>query len=300
MQSTLFLNYITCVDHAYISSEGKVVGGSYHPVFEVSGEVEEQEQVVVDFSKVKKQIKEIVDAQEDGFDHKLWVIPGYSKVEYTITGDTINLWNDCLNLTMPLNAVKIFDTGCDHPYEFLETVNKNFSVQIEKKLAAMHEGVNICVKAEMTVDSFAQTQHPVMFKYSHGLKNSSSWGCQNQSHGHLSFVEFDFFSPGSKTSASLGMLKQIVSDIDGSIFIFKDNVVAEDSDSITIEYETCRGKFTSNYNKHKLRIHVLDTETTVENLVNWFVKRNRFALVSCGVTRVYMSEGLAKGAAFTL
>jgi 6-pyruvoyl-tetrahydropterin synthase len=85
--STLFLNKITVIDHALINREGLVQGGSYNLSVKVSGEVKGEEQVVVDFSKLKSSIKNLIDDTEKGYDHKLWFIRGYSDGDVVISSE---------------------------------------------------------------------------------------------------------------------------------------------------------------------------------------------------------------------
>ena len=296
MQSTLFLNNLSCVDHAYINDLGYIVGGSYHPNIEVTGEVEAVENVVVDFSKVKKELKALIDDNENGFDHKLWVMPGFSMTPLLVdAGETIRIETPHVELDMPRNAVKIFDFRCNG--DFMETLHAEFNAYLTAGLSALHPDLNITVRSTMTTNAFTQERHQaVMFRYFHGLKNSSSWGCQNHSHGHLSFIEYEF-------AAGRGIGKaicELVEDLDNTLFIFKDNVTEEDDDVIAIEYTTKRGWFYAKYKKARMKIVVLDTETTIEHIADWFVNMNREVLAENGVTRVMVSEGLAKGAVVVL
>lgn len=291
--STLFLNYITCVDHAFIDFSGRVIGGSYHPNFEVTGKVEEKENVVIDFSKVKKQLKEFIDHKETGFDHKLWFIPGYSEGDVIRVDDNrVEIVTPAVHLKMPDNAVKVFNTEYDR--SFIDTIEQEFNEYLTRHLKIAHPNLNVSVKTEITSQPFAQRPDYTMFRYSHGLKNSSSWGCQNHSHGHLSFAEFEWNS--SKDSSNRIAVLDAVRMMDNTLFIFRENIVAENDDYIQIEYTTCRGTFWAQYNKSLMKYQILETETTIEHIVNWFVEKNRALLESAGVERVYISEGLAKGA----
>ena len=56
--SIRFLTHVSCVDHAYIDNNGCVVGGSFHPNFIIGGTPDPVEKVVVDFSTVKKDVKQ--------------------------------------------------------------------------------------------------------------------------------------------------------------------------------------------------------------------------------------------------
>lgn len=298
-RSTMFLNYLTCVDHAYINDNGQVVGGSYHPNFLVGGEVDETEQVVVDFSNVKKQIKGAIDDNETGFDHKLWIIPSYSKCEWDVVNDQIKIRTPACELEMPRNAVKIFD------HNFIGSLQETAQVAIQnhvwKALNEQHPKSNITVECNLTTQMFVRNPN-MMFKftYVHGLKNSSSWGCQNHSHGHLSWLEIEhdaFFSPTcSDCKKTIEDVFNAVQDLYGAILIFKDNVVTNDDEKVQIQYATERGVWKATYYKAYNKIRILDRETTIENITDWFVEQNMGTLLRGHVKRVYISEGLSKGA----
>lgn len=81
-----------------------------------------------------------------------------------------------------------------------------------------------------------------------------------------------------------------------SLFINKENIIAETPENLTIEYVTPRGRFWAEYNKSLTKIEVLETETTIEFIAEWFVNKNRQILEDAGVSRVFVSEGLSKGA----
>ena len=102
------MQQVTTIDYAYINTEGQLLGGSYNADFEVTGDIEFNEQVVIDFGKVKKAIKQIIDGKFHGFDHKLWIIDGYSNID---TYDSNLNIEDlvCINLTNEFaNTINIF------------------------------------------------------------------------------------------------------------------------------------------------------------------------------------------------
>lgn len=296
MQSTLFLNAITCVDHAYICPNGRVVGGSYHPNFEVTGQVEETESVVVDFSSVKKQLKSAIDHRDNGYDHKLWIIKGFSDCKYQIKDGVVYINTPACRLSMPQDAVRIFDTDYKALDCFAECVEEEFNKYLTACLQKLHPELNISVKTSLTNDPHTQTIDYHMFRYSHGLKSSTSWGCQNHSHGHLSFIEFHTKHP--KTISPL--IYKTIAELDKAIFIYRDNIVTEDDLELSIAYTSPRGTFRATYVKSENKIIVLDTETTIEHIVDWYVNKNRTLLEAQDITRVFVSEGLSKGAVVTL
>lgn len=50
-KSSIFLRNISVVDCAIVYPDGTIHGHSFHPNFIVTGDVDEQEQVVIDFSQ---------------------------------------------------------------------------------------------------------------------------------------------------------------------------------------------------------------------------------------------------------
>jgi 6-pyruvoyl-tetrahydropterin synthase len=296
----MFLNYLTCVDHAYIDDSGRVVGGSYHPNFLVGGKVDEVEQVVVDFSSVKKQIKDAVDDKETGFDHKLWIVPGYSRCEIDTKHDQMIIRTPACELEMPKNAVKILQNNFIGTFQ--ETVQQAIQNHVWQALDKLHPQAEISVECQLTTRAFMKDpKKSFMFRYTHGLKNSTSWGCQNHSHGHLSWVEIEhdaFYSPDCNDCkrAMQTIYYDAILQIDGAILIFSQNIVEQTDSYIRIQYATERGVWKATYNKANNKLIVMDKETTIENIIDWIVDPYVGVLKEGHVKRIYISEGLSKGA----
>lgn len=311
--SSMFVNEMTIVDHAYIDDKGYVVGGSFNPSFLVSGEVDEHEQVVIDFSKVKKQLKSIVDDNVNGFDHKLLIIQGWSLASIEVDWNTAEQQNRVTIRTpeailcMPENAVRIVETN-GLPYN-TENIGAALGSYVDAEMKKIH-GNHISVTCVNTTTShyLSPFDHTVTgnygtttFRYSHGLKYSTSWGCKNVAHGHLSFVQL--FADPSLTEFdpeyvefAVGDLEiDIATDLDGTVFIFDENIIHDRDGFIDIEYTTERGKFYAWYSKNH-KIVVLPTESTVENLVDYVEATYHERLTALGVTHLFISEGLSKGA----
>jgi hypothetical protein len=294
-KSTLFLSDLTVVDHAYIDHRGNVVGGSFNPSFFVSGEVDPVEQVVVDFSAIKKQIKQIIDDKEFGFDHKLWFIGGYSKGTLTLVdGGSALVTTPTTSLGMPTNAVKYIENGIYST----DAIGQHMGQLVEDELRKLHPGINITVKCVNNVNCHVPTGTTAvaMFRYAHGLKDSTSWGCKNIAHGHLSYLQLLPDSPQARSLASA-----IAADLDDTIFIFDANIVENTNVHLAIEYTTeARGRFYGMYDKAAYKLVVLPTETTVEHLVDYVANKYSTALEDASVEMVLMSEGLSKGACVTI
>ena len=312
MRSSMFLVQPTVIDHAYIDDKGRVAGGSFNPNFVISGEVDEKEKVVVDFSSVKKKLKSIIDDRETGFDHKLWVLRNWSNFEISeLDEHTYSITTPAVRLITPRNAVKVLDLADSYcPAE----IGVELMLHLQGALRQSYPGVNIDV--EVHNESRMQLMHMAprmvegqvwcadMFTYVHGLKDSTSWGCQNCNHGHLSFVQL--FYTIDENLRFVGhqdpreLAREISEYLDGSIFIYEANLVRAQegnvSSYISIEYTAERGTFKAEYDPTKLKVRVLPTETTVEYLVEHVLEVFGDRLREAGVTRIYLSEGLSKGA----
>lgn len=278
IKSSMFLGDTTNVDHAYIDNEGYVVGGSYRPKFTVTGVVDPVENVVVDFSAVKKSLKSAIDDPEEGFDHKLWWIDGISVGNITFTTDTVSIVTPKVKISGPKNIVRVVAT----PTSF----NDYCLAALQKKYPA----VDIELDTTLTTN-FDLMPHmnstPYMFRYVHGLKESTSWGCQNIGHGHLSYI-------AAETTDILStdlLLAKIAVDLDRVIFAWTNNMGAENR----IEYYCERGSMSMEF-VGDVKLVKLATETTVEFLVDYIVDCYRQQLTEAGVKTLFVSEGLSKGA----
>lgn len=293
-KSTMFLSNISIVDHAYIDQRGNVVGGSFNPSFFVTGEIDPVEQVVVDFSAVKKQIKLIIDDKEQGVDHKLWFIRGYSAGTIEITDSGYTITTPTTTLTVPKNAVTVIDGG-DYS---VESIGLYMGEYVQTFLRKLHPNVNIEVECSNSVDVHYPTQerYAPTFRYAHGLKNSTSWGCKNIAHGHLSYIQLLPINIETRELAAA-----IACDIDDTIFVFAENVTENNVDDVLVSYNTDeRGEFSARYRKDAYKLTILETETTVEHLVEYVTAKYAAELDALSVGAVLVSEGLSKGACIRL
>jgi len=326
-KSTIFNSQLTVVDHAYIDTIGNVVGGSFNPDFIVTGDVDPVENVVVDFSTIKKDIKRIVDANEDGFDHKLWIIEGFSNATYQEYYTDIEQQQRVVVITpttrldMPRNALKVF-TAPDHS---CESIGQAIGEWVELHLKKQYPSVTVrclanlithipAVPFECPVDADGNTvqeqnvvsanaavqfgiikPRAALFTYVHGLKESTSFGCKSLAHGHLSYITAFPVTPENHAGVNK-LLAHIAESLDGSTFIRADNVTAHTDSEVSIAYDTTRGIFSAIYKTSHVKYRILPTETTIEHLAN--MVRDDFAedFRKLGIKEVFVSEGLTKGA----
>jgi len=298
MKSKLFLSEISVVDHGFINYKGQVIGGSFNPSFVITGSIDETEKVVVDFSTIKKDIKGLIDrhiwdAYNNGFDHKLWFIEGYSQGTCIKVDDNYHIVTDACKLILPTDAVKIIAPIDGIAPEYSTTyIQKAFEVYLTTELMKLYPLIGVEVECYNNINTHRvnTTQIYFMFTYSHGLKDSTSYGCQNIAHGHLSFIQS---ADSNAPLHHINKMKKVASDLGGAVFINRENIVFQDDSVIEIQYTTKRGQFFASYKTAENKLIVLDTETTIEYLAE-YVKD------TYNVTGFYISEGLSKGCVITV
>lgn len=307
-QATMFLNDLSVVDHAFIDNEGNVIGGSFNPSFLVTGNIDPVEKVVVDFSTVKKQLKAKIDDKDIGFDHKLWYIEGFSAADITILdtqhqidsestfnklpGETIVIiQTPNALLQVPRNAIKYITNDDNNSYTL-----DNVGIWFQEFLNQQFPELSIVCKNTINAHVYHNDVPVHYFSYAHGLKDSTSWGCQNIGHGHLSFIQL--IGSNSELANKLGEL--IASELDCTMFINRANVtetVYENSAVIVKYLSFSRGEFNATFlSSPRQKCTIIDTETTIEYLVEYIATTYHSQLLKAGVTELFVSEGLSKGA----
>jgi 6-pyruvoyl-tetrahydropterin synthase len=293
--STLFLNNITSVDHAYIDSHGHIHGGSFSPMITVTGQVDPHEAVVVDFSNIKKTIKEIIDDKENGWDHKLLILES-SKGKFSINrfDDFYIMDTPYVSISGPINSMKRIYFADEH---YMISVCADMEHTLQEKLS-IHYGFPIQVKVYYA-DYSASLQDnwtTASFSYVHGLKNSSSWGCQNIAHGHLSFIGL---VGGYDKQATQTLANDIANYYNDSIFVWTDNVSLSFKNQCDLGYKSERGFFSMTL-KFKNKFEMMSTETTIENIAKHVYNMWESRLREAGVTALHVSEGQNKGSSIII
>jgi 6-pyruvoyl-tetrahydropterin synthase len=304
-KSTMFLNDVTVIDLAILDADGIIGGYSVRPRFWVTGNIDPNEGVVVDFSTIKKQIKGLIDHKEFGYDHKLVI--GKNAHHYVNAAgaeDWIGIKSNSVEASVPRNAVKLCDNAED-PYD-LDAFSLELAAFLEQKFAEEY-GMELEFRVTLDVEFEYINNSDIAGSlcYSHGLKSSTSWGCQNIAHGHFSFIQF---LPGQNHGpddiidyeGALALMREIEEEYGAAVFIFSENVQLVTESAITVGYETERGKFSAKYQKSSNKLIVIDTETTIEFLVAEIGNKYREQILATGYGAVAVSEGLTKGAVLFL
>lgn len=345
--NSIYLCQPTVIDHAIINSKGCIVGGSCNPDFIISGKVDPVEQVVVDFSKIKKQVKAAVDDQLTGFDHKLWIVEHYSdcKIYLTVATQELEVAFDEYNfklpfdtrvtiktpylvMELPLDAIRFIPNptqrNLEDKSEAQEFIASSIEYHVLSTLVELHPHNDIEVECQYKclpqimggTDDYKGAL--AMFQYTHPLPFSSSYGCQNIGHGHLSYIEV-IGSDSCDEEALLTEIESLAHRMDNCVFVNRNYVTKVTTEHgtvldyshclhalpencwVTISYKTeQRGHFSASYkvnDRKGHKLYFLEHDTTVENMLDWaLVSGLERVLKDYGATAFYLSEGLSKGA----
>lgn len=290
-QSTIFFNDMTIIDFSIITTDGMVVGGSVHLSLDVSGAVDGEEGVVVDFSAGKKLIKELIDGV-NGFDHKCWVNTTDPNIVITTDNGMVTVKHRRGGLSVTAHWAAFSFVGANPDADIQTFLNEELAKR----------GLNY------TVSNVTLTGLPINvpradtpafgFQYVHGLKYSSSYGCKNIVHGHRSFISASV-AEGANMDVVEKTLISIANDLHNAIFVHTEDIVSvDDAGNYVIGYTTDeRGPMSLSVIQKMI---FLETQTTVEHIVEYVRARYYDQLKVLGVTQLFVSEGLSKGASVAI
>lgn len=308
MKSSLFLHNVTHVDCAVINDKGLPTGLSFVPVFKVTGDITGDEQVVMDFSKLKKQLKALIDDKENGYDHK-FIVLSQEPAEKPANGEFSLTFPDW-SLTCPYDAVKTVVVTDNTTDGLLAIIAKDMANYLSRATGFEVE----CYIAEPEFASPNGLPHlcgetnaiAYSFEYTHGLPKSSSFGCQNIMHGHAAYLHLGSNRSGRTeeaqefVDASLASLAELIATyLDEGYFVCKDHVTKHKDGHYTVEYVAERGHFKLSLPK-EYNVVVMENEPTIENIVKHVSEVFKAELKENRVTSLAISEGLWKGSVETL
>lgn len=300
MESSIFLNDLTVIDYSTITNDGTIIGGSSTLNLEVTGNVDSHEGVVIDFSACKKRIKQFIDGR-GGFDHKLWVNLDDPQIVVDVDGVYTTVSHRASGLTITAEPDAFAWVGYTPTQDIADFLNHHLAPYTVSRVALNND----------TIPPLHTNTESCEFRYVHGLKNSSSFGCKNLVHGHLSYVsavvptndvlvatnQWLGQPPNEPTAANL-VLRGIAADLNNCIFAHAEDIKSTDGGVYKIAYSTDeRGDMSMSFTQ---KLIVLETQTTVEHIVEYVRARYYDQLKAAGVTELYVSEGLCKGARVTV
>ncbi|USD64305.1 6-carboxytetrahydropterin synthase [Vibrio sp. SCSIO 43136] len=286
----LFVNDLTVIDVSYLCEKRGMVGESWILDVILSGELNEMS-MVLDFGKVKKQIKYLVD---EYVDHRLLIPAVNSQVHIQATQNgysTVDLirGDKSIHLNCPDEAFCIIDA----PQVDIESVTEHIYQVLKGNLPHNVQGLEITLRHENIAGAF--------YHYSHGLKKHDG-NCQRIAHGHRSPIELHV--DGARDSA----LEQAFANRWEDIYLgTKEDQVALETLTLsehasTITNDSHYGfKYTAPQGEFEIAIaktecEVLDTDTTVELLAAYIADEVKPSVAEGKSLKVVAYEGVGKGA----
>ena len=285
----LFVNDLTVMDFSYLCPERGMVGESWIVDVILNGDLNE-ESMVLDFAKVKKQLKYLIDLH---IDHKLLV-----PVEHPYSQITRDNKTDYVKVDFMRPAGRSIHLNCPaeaYAFVYAEQVTMPSVSDYLKDVIATHlpdnvEGIELMLRAEVITTPY--------YHYTHGLKKHDG-NCQRIAHGHRSKVlvyadQQD--DPG---------LQQYWATRWQDIYIgSQEDVVTEQQVCFRLQsgdfsqhwlfaYEASQGRFELAIPKAESEI--IDTDTTVECLAQFMANEHKRLDPSLSF-KVLAFEGVGKGA----
>ncbi|KJF89968.1 6-pyruvoyl trahydropterin synthase family protein [Photobacterium leiognathi] len=290
----LFVRDLTVIDASYLCTERGMVGESWILDVVMSGELNEMS-MVLDFSRVKKQIKQLVDQYVD---HRL-IVPAKSpaiNTAATTTGyATVDLLreNKSIHLHCPEQAFCFIDAEA----VTIESVTEHVYQVLKGNLPENVQGLEITLRHEMINGAF--------YHYSHGLKKHDG-NCQRIAHGHRSPIEL--IVNGERNAELEKQWAKRWQDIylgsQEDVLSVTELNLSECAKQVT--NETHYGfRYTAPQGEFELAIarsetEMLSTDTTVELLAGYIAEKVKPSLSDSDVLEVVAYEGVGKGAMATL
>ena len=286
----LFVRDLTVIDSSYICEHRGVVGDSWILDVTMSGELNEMS-MVLDFSRVKKQIKNLVDQHVD---HRLLLPmknavivhqaskPGYAKVD-VLRGDK------SLHLHCPDEAYCLVDAEAIT----IESVTAHVYDILRDNLPSNVTGLEITLRHENINGAF--------YHYTHGLKKHDG-NCQRIAHGHRSPVEIvvdgqrdeqrELAFANRWEDIYLGSKEDQVSV--SSLNLSERAQSVNDESHYGFSYTAPQGEFELAIAKSETEI--LPTDTTVELLAVYIADQVSPSLTENQSLQIVAYEGVGKGA----
>ncbi len=173
----LFVNDLTVMDFSYLCPERGMVGESWIVDVVLHGALNE-ESMVLDFGKVKKELKYLIDQY---IDHKL-VIPADN--EYTSSRNDPETDNVIVNFARPGCEIALSCPAEAFAFVYAETITMESVSQYLRDVIAIHLPDNV---DDLELKLRTEVIPTPFYHYTHGLKKHDG-NCQRIAHGHRSKI----------------------------------------------------------------------------------------------------------------
>ena len=283
----LFVKDLTVIDFSYLCPIRGMVGESWIVDVLLDGGLDEQN-MVLDFAKVKKAIKNTID---DVADHRLLIPTACSQVRWQQQGERV--WMDFqsqqgdIHLACPSQAFALI------PSEIIDfdSVNQFLQKALRETLPGNVEGISLTLRNEMLEGPY--------YHYSHGLKKHDG-NCQRIAHGHRSPInvfedgiaapQWDEYWANRWQDIYLGSEEDIA---DVASLELSAQCKASDETHFGFHYQAPQGDF--QLAMPKARCEIIPHDTTVELLADFMAKTLAKKVLGANF-KVIAFEGVGKGA----
>ncbi|WP_429012354.1 6-pyruvoyl trahydropterin synthase family protein [Aeromonas veronii] len=285
----LFVRDLTVIDSSYLCERRGMVGESWLVDIEMSGELNEMS-MLLDFGRVKKLMKSIIDEEVD---HKL-LVPTECPLIHVETLDgnesTVDLLRPgrSIHLRCPSQGFAFIPA----PQVDKESVTRYLLAVLAKRLPGNIKDLSLTLRQEAITGAF--------YHYSHGLKKHDG-NCQRIAHGHRSPIEIHV--DGERDHE----LELNWAERWGDIYLGTE----EDKVALTelalspranaqLGAHHCGFKYVAPQGLFQLAIpsaevEMIDTDTTVE-LLACYIARKVKKMVGDKFVKIVAYEGVGKGA----
>lgn len=274
--STLFVKGLTVVDFSYLHAQRGLLGESWRLDISLSGDLDQQG-MVLDFSAVKRQVKQLVDLE---FDHKLIVPLKSSAVALTQQQERCTVFFEygdraTIEHHSPASALCLLPAA----RVTRETVAAAITDSLLKEMPANVSQLEVMLSPEHIEGPF--------YHYSHGLKHHAG-NCQRIAHGHRSIIEIQH--NGSRDH-------QLESDWAAKwrdIYIGNsEDLISEEGGQHLYRYQASQGNFTLKLPAKCC--YDINNDSTIENLAQHIADSLKQQHPESAF-EVFAYEGIGKGA----
>ncbi|MEB8287376.1 6-carboxytetrahydropterin synthase [Aeromonas veronii] len=285
----LFVRDLTVIDSSYLCERRGMVGESWLVDIEMSGELNEMS-MLLDFGRVKKLIKSIIDEEVD---HKLLVPTECPLIHIeTLDGDesTVDLLRPgrSIHLRCPTQGFAFIPA----PLVDKESVTRYLLAVLAKRLPGNIKDLSLILRHEAIDGAF--------YHYSHGLKKHDG-NCQRIAHGHRSPIEIHV--DGMRD----GELELNWAERWGDIYL------GTEEDKVALTELALSPRANAQLGEHHIgfkyvapqglfqlaipsaEVEMIDTDTTVE-LLACYIAREVKKMVGDKFVKIVAYEGVGKGA----
>ncbi|XOV77746.1 MAG: 6-pyruvoyl tetrahydropterin synthase family protein [Aestuariibacter sp.] len=285
----LFVNDLTVMDFSYLCPERGMVGESWIVDVVLNGALNE-ESMVLDFGKVKKELKYLID---EYVDHKL-LIPAehpFTHIQPDNTSDNV-----LVHFQRPEKLIWLNCPADAYAFVYDTSVNMASVSQYLKEVIATHLPENV---DDIELNLRAEEITTPFYHYSHGLKKHDG-NCQRIAHGHRSKISIQLDQQESLKYQSYwaDRWQDIYIGSEEDIVTFTELLgpitkKVEENEVLCFSYESTQGRFELLMPRSECEI--VGTDSTVECLAQYVADQQK-SLTPDNKIRVAAYEGVGKGA----